>query len=227
MRSVWSCLKIHRKHIEDKRGGPPRDLKRQGAGGQVERGDIMGTIRESADHILYGRGLMERLREIGEPHIIGSYKMDMMAWNDLDIDVENTNMSIEKLYELTDYIIRAFHPKWFEAKEEVTDQGKTVWFQGAEAVIDGELWNFDLWFFDRETIEKAEVYCDSIASRAAKLPGAKERIIGIKRELLKRGLYGYGEGKYISMDVYRAVLEQGITDTEGMLESYVPGENRL
>ena len=71
----------------------------------------MGTIRESADHILYGRGLMERLREIGEPHIIGSYKMDMMAWNDLDIDVENTNMSIEKLYELTDYIIRAFHPK--------------------------------------------------------------------------------------------------------------------
>ena len=187
----------------------------------------MGTIRESADHILYGRGLMERLREIGEPHIIGSYKMDMMAWNDLDIDVENTNMYIEKLYELTDYIIRAFHPKWFEAKEEVTDQGKTVWFQGAEAVIDGELWNFDLWFFDRETIEKAEVYCDSIASRAAKLPGAKERIIGIKRELLKRGLYGYGEGKYISMDVYRAVLEQGITDTEGMLESYVPGENRL
>ena len=32
---------------------------------------------------------VKRLEEIGKPHIIGSYKMDMMAWNDLDIDIEN------------------------------------------------------------------------------------------------------------------------------------------
>lgn len=187
----------------------------------------MGTIRENADIILYNTGLLERLNKIGTPHIIGSYRMDMMAWNDLDIDIENQGMSIEKLYELTDYIIRTFRPKWFEAKEEITDEGRTVWFQGAEAVIDGELWNFDLWFFDRETIEKAEGYCEDIMARAAKIPGAKERMIGIKQELRERGLYGFGEGKFISMDVYRAVLEQGITDTEGMLERYVPGMDRL
>ena len=64
------------------------------------------TIKEKADRILRETGLLERLGEIGAPHVIGSYKMDMMAWNDLDIDVENANMSIEKLYGLTDYIIR-------------------------------------------------------------------------------------------------------------------------
>lgn len=185
------------------------------------------TIKEKADRILGETGLLERLGEIGAPHVIGSYKMDMMAWNDLDIDIENQDMSIEKLYELTDYIIRTFRPKWFEAKEEITDEGKTVWFQGAEAVIDGELWNFDLWFFDRETIEKAEGYCEDIMARAAKIPGAKERMIGIKQELRERGLYGFGEGKFISMDVYRAVLEQGIISTEEFLKRYVPGENRL
>lgn len=86
----------------------------------------MGTIRENADIILYNTGLLERLNKIGTPHIIGSYRMDMMAWNDLDIDIENSDMSIEKLYELTDYIIKTFRPKWYEAKEEVTDEGKTV-----------------------------------------------------------------------------------------------------
>ncbi len=29
------------------------------------------------------------------------------------------------------------------------------------------------------------------------------------------------------MDVYRGVLEQGITGIEDMLERYVPGENRI
>ena len=187
----------------------------------------MRTLRENADIILYNTGLLERLNKIGTPHMIGSYRMDMMAWNDLDIDIENSDMSIEKLYELTDYMIKTFRPKWYEAKEEVTDEGKTVWFQGAEAVIEGELWNFELWFFDSETIGKAESYCDGIAARTAEIPGARESVIKIKQELLRRGLYGYGEGKYISMDVYRGVLEQGIAGIEDMLERYVPGENRI
>lgn len=88
----------------------------------------------------------------------------------------------------------------------------------------GELWNFDLWFFDRETIERAESYCDGTASRAAGIPGARESIIEIKQELLRRGLYGFGEGKYISMDVYRAVLEQGVTSAEQFLKSYRRGQ---
>lgn len=183
--------------------------------------------KRNADIILYDMGLLERLKEIGTPHIIGSYKMDMMAWNDLDIDIENQDMSTDRLYELTDFIIKTFRPKWYEAKEEVTGEGRTVWFQGAEAVVDGELWNMDLWFFDRETIDKAESYCDGITERAARMPGSVESIVKIKRGLLDRGLYGYGEGKYISMDVYRAVLEQGVTDVEDMMEKYVPGENRL
>lgn len=56
--------------------------------------------RQQADKILYDIGLWNYLQEIGEPHIIGSYKMDMMAWNDLDIDIVNEHMNISKLYQL-------------------------------------------------------------------------------------------------------------------------------
>ena len=50
-----------------------------------------------ADKILYDMGLWERLSKIGAPHIIGSYKMDIMAWNDLDIDIE-TRICLSRSY---------------------------------------------------------------------------------------------------------------------------------
>lgn len=42
----------------------------------------------AADRILYEFGLLDRLEQLGKAHIIGSCRMDMMAWNDLDIDIE-------------------------------------------------------------------------------------------------------------------------------------------
>ena len=119
-------------------------------------------LKANADRILYDFGLHHKLEEIGTAHLIGSYRMDMMAWNDLDIDIENQDMSQEKLYELTAFIIERFHPVWFEGKEEINDKGQKVWFLGFETMITGKLWNVDLWFFDRDTIRDAEAYCDNI-----------------------------------------------------------------
>lgn len=125
--------------------------------------------KSQADCILYEFGLLKKLEEIDVPHIIGSYRMDMMAWNDLDIDIENNGMSLDKLYKLSSFILDTFHPTWYEAKEEINEEGKTVWFHGFETMITGELWNIDLCFFDRETIKNAEMYCDDIAQRTSKI----------------------------------------------------------
>ena len=72
--------------------------------------------KANADLILYKYGLLKKLEEIGQAHIVGSYRMDMMAWNDLDIDIENQTMTLDKLYELTSFILDTFHPVWYEAK---------------------------------------------------------------------------------------------------------------
>lgn len=173
-------------------------------------------IRRNADRILYKYGLLDMLRAIGTPHIVGSYQMDMMAWNDLDIDIENDGMSLPKLYRLTGQILEAFRPSWYEAKEERTPEGKTVWFHGFEAVVGGELWNVDLWFFDRETIAAAEQYCSRIAGAASAVQ--REQIVAIKRGLLKRELYAYD--KFRSMDVYRAVLEEDVRNIDEFLKRY-------
>jgi len=178
-----------------------------------------------AQRILHEKGLLDRLAQIGTPHIIGSFRMNMMAWNDLDIDIENDHMSLDKLYELSTWIQRSFHPTWYEAKEESNSEGKTVWFHGFEAVIEEEKWNIDLWFFDRETICKAEAYCDRIKKRIEEQSGARDAILDIKQELIKRGRYGFYD--YASMDVYRAVLEQDICTADEMLARYIKQENRI
>lgn len=160
-------------------------------------------------------GAIEELEKHGSPHIIGSYRMDLMAANDLDIDVENSKMSLDKLYVLSDYIIKKFRPVWYEAKEERTEDNKTVWFHGFETIVEGQLWNVDIWFFDKDTIEKAERYCNSVIRKVSDMPELKQSIIGIKQELLARKLYSFGQ--YTGMDVYNAVLDRRITTIDEFL----------
>ncbi len=176
------------------------------------------TLKEQARYILYDCGLLGQLGQYGNPHIIGSYRMDMMAWNDIDIDIENDTMSLDKLYHLSRFVIDKFHPVWYEAKKETNAENKVVWFHGFETYVENALWNIDLWFFDKDTIALAEEYCDGIVRQAKERPGSKERIISLKKELIKRKLYSFDQ--YTSMDVYNAVLNQDITDIESFLSNY-------
>lgn len=172
--------------------------------------------KKIADRFLYEFGLLNELQKYGTPHIIGSYRMDMMAWNDLDIDVENTDMSQEKLYELTAFIIEKFHPTWYEAKQEVDENGDVIWFQGFETMITGELWNFDIWFLDKNKIYDTKCYCDTIASKAS--DEQKNIIVNIKETLIDKNLYSFD--KYRSVDVYKAVIDMNITSVDEFLSEY-------
>ena len=75
-----------------------------------------------------------------------------------------------------------------------------------------------MWFFDDETIRKAEAYCRKIMQAAEDAPWKREAILTIKRGLIERGIYSFDQHK--SMDVYDAVLDKGIRTTEEFLEHY-------
>lgn len=203
--------------LSQKSRGLYERLSNEEKGGRSRMPDENKARKKQADLILYQYGLWEEIKKYGVPHLIGSYRMDMMAWNDLDLDIENDAMSLDKLYRLSGFILRHFHPTWYEAKEEVTSEGKTVWFHGFETLIEGELWNVDLWFFDRETIQAAEKDCDRRLQQVNARPGSREQILCLKKDLIKRGLYSFGQ--YTSMDVYEAVLDRQITGIEEFLAS--------
>ena len=177
----------------------------------------MNNYKNNANKLLYDFGLLDELNNYGTPYIVGSYAMDLMAWNDLDIYVSNESMSTEKLYELTSFILNAFHPVWYEAKEEVSD-GKTVWFHGFETEILGELCNVDIWFFDNYTITKALDFSEKIKQKILVNPELKEVVINIKQSLIENEQYGFD--KFSSMDVYTAVFEDNVKSYKGFTEKY-------
>lgn len=177
----------------------------------------MDKFKENADKLLYDLSLLNELNKYGTTYIIGSYSMDLMAWNDLDIYVSNESMSKEKLYELTSFILDTFKPVWYEAKRDIID-GKTAWFHGFETKILGELWNIDIWFFDKETIAKAIDFSKNIKSKLLHNPTAKDIVINIKQSLIANEQYGFE--KYTSMDVYKAVFKEGITTYENFVKKY-------
>lgn len=173
---------------------------------------------EQANHILYDHGLLNELNKYGKTHIIGSYKMNLMAWNDIDIDVENDSMTLEKLHKLTSCIIHNFNPTWYEAKEELNEQGNKIWFHGFEFYSGDERWNVDIWFLDKNTIKKAEKYCDNISEKVRNNESLRTAIIEIKQELISRSLYAFD--KFTSLDVYDAVLNKGILNADDFIENY-------
>ncbi len=183
----------------------------------IERaGKMQKSRKETADYFLYDCGLLDELKKYGEVHMIGSYRMDMMAWNDLDIDVDKAGMSQEKLYQLTSFIIDKFHPTWYEAKQEINAEGDTVWFHGFETMMTGELWNFDIWFLDKAKIEDTVQYCDAIAQKAS--PEQTSKIVKIKEALINKNMYSFEQ--YRSVDVYKAVIGMGISGIDEFLRRY-------
>lgn len=179
--------------------------------------------KAEAQKLLYDFGLLHKLDEYGKAHLIGSYRMDLMVWNDLDIDVENEQMSLERLYDLTDFIIKTFHPVWYEAKYEVVD-GKPCYFHGFETTILGSLWNVDVWFLDKNEIESATKYCDDIYARTKHDEDLRTAIIAIKSELIARGLYR--SEYHASVDVYDAVLNRNIRTMDELLKRITPLAHR-
>lgn len=174
------------------------------------------TQKEQAQKILTDFGLLEYLNaHCGKTHVVGSYAMDLMAANDLDIDVENKNMSQEKLYALSAFVNKTFHPSWYEAKQVFDKYGDVTWFCGFEFSLDGALWNVDLWFLDEYTISIAESKCEFVRSRTEKDPSIAARIVQLKKELMRRNLYG-GDN-YTSDNVYDAVIHNEVTDVDEFL----------
>ena len=58
------------------------------------------VIRKEADELLGSKGLRSLLEDYGTPHVTGSYALKLMTWKDLDIYLEQTDLSEESFFSL-------------------------------------------------------------------------------------------------------------------------------
>ena len=68
------------------------------------------VIRKEADELLEAKGLRSLLKGYGTPHVTGSYALRLMTWRDLDIYLEQPDLSEESFFGLGSRIASCLAP---------------------------------------------------------------------------------------------------------------------
>ncbi|RYY82349.1 MAG: hypothetical protein EOO15_23145 [Chitinophagaceae bacterium] len=179
--------------------------------------DLNLHIRQEADSLLYGKGLLNLLKGFGTPHVHGSYALDLMTWRDLDIYLRVDRISTSDFFQLGERICRSFSPVKMSYRNEVEAQTKGLptglyWgvYLGNERA---GAWKIDIWAIGPEE-------CDRLLQQEAELkqqltPEAVQRILEIKSQCWTDAAY---RKSYSSADIYTAVLGHGIASHEAFCE---------
>lgn len=173
------------------------------------------TIRERADALLRQTALMHAVAPC-RAEIVGSYAMDLMSWNDLDLYVVSDGMTAETWTALTARVIAALQPSRIDGFQDAA-QGR--YFLGIETEISGERWNVDIWGRTTAEIADAQAKNRAMQARFAADAEARAAMLSIKRELIARKMYGFDKGAkhFHSPEIYDAVLEKGVRRAEDLL----------
>lgn len=173
-------------------------------------------LKALADRILFGFHLSDYLHTIGKAHIIGSYKMNILAIADLNIAVENEDMNLDRLYKATDQILKTIKPVSFNGYETINKKGQKEWYFTFKKDIKGELFNVDIRFISKAKIEAIEQFCEQVSSRL----NAETRLatMSIKQQLFAEG--AYCGCPYNCLDVYDAVINKQIVSYNEFVKNY-------
>jgi hypothetical protein len=174
-------------------------------------------IKKEADNILTTQGLLPVLESYGVPHISGSYSLGLMTWRDLDIYLEVESISEASFFGLGGKIAERFHPVKMSFRNEVIGKAPGLpnglyWgvYLGDERA---GAWKIDIWAVSKTECRRLVRYCTEIGEKLT--PEASIKIMDIKSQCWKDPGY---RRSYTSLDIYKAVMDKGVTTLEEFKE---------
>lgn len=174
------------------------------------------SIQEKAAAFLDEKNIINILHEYGDPTIVGSYRMQIMTWNDLDFYMSLPDFDIDHYYGLVKELINVLKPIRFDG---ICNADKKIFFIGMEVLYDEERWNIDIWWKKENEIADSVLYARDLMAQMQLRPELRDAVISIKQELINRKMYGFDKGKvhYHSNEIYDAVFNKGILTKEEFL----------
>ncbi len=171
------------------------------------------AIKKEADTMLHEKGLLDLLRSFGTPHVSGSYALDLMTWRDLDIYLEVEELNENRFFSLGGQLASLLMPVKMSFRNETIAKTPGLpeglyWgiYLGNERK---GAWKIDIWGVHSTECKRLLDYCAAIQG---KLDDQKAtQILAIKSRCWQDPEY---RRSYSSMDIYTAVLEEGIRDYE-------------
>jgi hypothetical protein len=171
-------------------------------------------IKNEADYILTEKGLLHLLTKYGTPHISGSYALNLMTWRDLDIYLESENITEVDFFRLGGEIATLFNPVKMSFRNETIAKTPGLpsglyWgiYLGNER---NGAWKIDLWDVNSIEYQRLLQFCMAVQEKLT--PEKTLQILNIKSQCWQDPAY---RRSYVSMDIYKAVLDNKITDIQG------------
>lgn len=175
--------------------------------------ELNSKITAEADKILHDVGLFNILKKYGNPVPTGSYILGLMTWRDLDIYLETGEMSVSKFFKLGEEVasslntVRMHYRNEHIGKTPVNPKGL---YWGIYTIFPDfpEEWKIDVWAIDTAQVSELQKQVEEIKSRITE--PEREAILLIKNHFCRHPAY---RKDFNSMDIYNAVLDEGITST--------------
>jgi hypothetical protein len=171
-------------------------------------------IHEEADEILEKKGLLKILSQYGIPHITGSYSLGLMTWRDLDIYLENDELSERDFFQLGEEIVSSLNPVKMSFRNERIAKTKDLPVGLYWGIYSGDerkgAWKIDIWAVDKKQCRERLEFCNKLARKIT--PASRISILEIKSQCWTDPQY---RKTYTSSDIYTAVLEKNVKDIEG------------
>jgi len=174
-------------------------------------------LQDQAQEVLESIDLLNYLSRFGKPIIVGSVALGLMTWRDIDIDCEMPGKLKEE-----DFWEAARHLLTLEQVRLITlvdnrlsiekNRPQSMYIGAKFQAVDGAIWKIDIRFVS-EQYAIAQKYLESISSRLTK--ENRKAILEIKDVVALDSRY---RTEISSVDIYEAVLDEGIMDLEGFKE---------
>jgi len=165
-------------------------------------------LHKTAEQIITDLDIVHFLNTFGKVDIVGSYALELMSWEDIDIVVtcsphnEYLFKSIEYLFQLPNI----YSLPWIQdfRKSIHTDRPQGLYLQATYLIPPETFWKIDIWFLPDNHFSSHK----KVNEIKAKLTDKNKQIILTIKNEMKDGLV---KGKEISgIDVYTAVLDHNV-----------------
>jgi hypothetical protein len=168
-------------------------------------------ISNEANYILKDLGLMEILQQYGQPFVHGSYSLNLITWRDLDIYLEDNELSQSKFFDLGKNLSTCLKPSKMNYRNELNGLSPHLprgLYWGTYTTIVNEDWKIDVWAIDSSQFKQKQKEFAELQSKINETNRAT--ILKIKSNFYQHPDY---RKKFFSVDIYEAVFN-GIKSSE-------------
>ena len=196
--------------------------------------DLLGRAartRQQAQAILDDLGLLEKWRRFGRPVLVGAVSFDLAVAPDIDMEVYCPELRVEHGFQILTEC--ATNPRVIAAQflNALSSPDKALYWQLRYRTDDGTEWKIDMWSAPQDyDLPRGEDFVQPM--KKSLTDETRQAILALKEARAAGRL-----PTFLSVDLYRAVLDGGVrtvsemqqwlqSNQVGVLTDWRPGKNR-